>query len=226
MKKLFITIFCLSIALTGCGQKTTYQQLVNEVKPLTSKDAIEVTYGSIINDPESDIVETEYEINYTFNLKDDLFNANIDGIDMYFIDDLIYMNLFGTWFQDTYIVENYGDVQNAYKLKNLLLDLPNGNQKLDSNPTGVSTIDQVLNGKTLNELVVSTGDNTYTITGLESILKITTGDTMRIDYTSEETGPVYYEFSTGTSITLPTEAETAVDLGEAGGISSLIDTEN
>lgn len=226
MKKLFITIFCLSLILSGCGQKTTYQQLANELKPLSSKDAIQITYGSTISDSESDMNGTEYEINYTFNLKDELFQADIDGMEMYFINDLIYMNLFGTWFQDVYNVENYGHVQNAYKLKNLLVDLPDGNQQLAATATGVPTIDQALAGKTLNELVVSTGDNTYTITGLEDSLTITTGDAMRVDYTSAETGPVYYILSTGDRISLPSEAETAIDLGEAGGISSLINAKD
>ncbi len=206
MKKILLMILTLSLFLTGCGTQTDYETMTEEIKPLTNANAIKLTIGSVINGTDSELDGTSYELFYTFNTKDSVIKADVDDVQMYFTDDAIYINLIGTWLQKAVELENYGTIQEVITYKDMILNLPKGNHKLTDSQTGIESIDQKLAGTTLNDVIVMTSPNQYSITGLEDKLKIDTTDQVRFDYTGIETGTFYIIWEPAEKVTIPEEA--------------------
>lgn len=200
--------------MSGCAEPTTYEQMVSETKTVTDADAIAMVIGSTINGTDSDLDGTAYELNYVFNSKSDLIRADVDNVQMYFTSSAIYIKLGEKWLQQDVDLESYGQIQEAISYEQALRNLPDGNQTLGADLTGIASIDKAISGKTLNDLVISTGERSYTLTGLEDKLTITTGDSVRIDYNGEETGAVYLSFSPSDKISLPAAAKNAINVDD------------
>lgn len=216
MKKLLTVIFSLSLILTGCGAQTPYDHMTNQINDILSSAALNMVVGGTIHSTDEKVNGTAYDLDYTFNNKNDLIKADVDDVQIYITNDTVYINAIGKWIKKTVSVNDNDGIQQAIAYKNLITDLPKGNKPLGSDTTGITEIDNTLSGKKLDDLVVSTDDKTYSITGLDN-LTISITDSIRIDYNSDKLGKVYLTYAPSDTVKLPDEAEKALNMDNIGG---------
>lgn len=216
MKKILFIGLTLVLILTGCGTKTDYQQLVKETSSLSKSDGLALTLGSTFQGTDSELDGTSFEINYIFDLNQDLFKMTIDDVETYLTPDTMYINLFNVWIQRSFDINQYSELKEVMAYKDFVVNMPDGDEVLGDNFTGIPSIDQAVSGKTLNQVVVSTGENQYTISGVEDIITADTSAGLKITINDDEVGKINIEFTTTDSIELPAEAESALSIDTVG----------
>lgn len=227
MKKLLLIAFSLTLVLAGCGQKTPYEELKANIKDLNKADAINMVIGSTITGTDSDLDGTNFELGYTFDLNQDLIKVDVNEVQMYLTNDTLYMNVLNTWLQKSFDITQYSEIQEALSYKDVVLDLPAGDTPITDNYTGIKTIDEKISGKTLNDIVVSTGTNTYSIEGLEDILTIDTTDGVSFQLNDKDAVSGYIKFIKADKVTLPDEAKNAKSMDDLGAsLDSVLGSSN
>lgn len=215
MKRILITITSLLIALSGCGQKTGYDTLVSETKQVASGDGLSFTISSEFIATDSELDGTTFEINYIFDLKKDLFLMSIDDVDVYLTADTMYIHVIDSWLQKSFDIAEYSELQTALDIKNFITNLPNGDALISDNATGIKQLDDIITGKTLNDIVIPTADHAYTIAGAEDLISINTNDGLEVIITTAETGPITLSFNSCSAVELPSEATNALSIDDA-----------
>lgn len=227
MKKLLLIAFSLTLVLAGCGQKTPYEELKANIKDLNKADAINMVIGSTITGTDSDLDGTNFELGFTFDLNQDLIKVDVNEVQMYLTNDTLYMNVLNTWLQKSFDITQYSEIQEALSYKDVVLDLPAGDTPITDNYTGIKTIDEKISGKTLNDIVVSTGTNTYSIEGLEDILTIDTTDGVSFQLNDKDAVSGYIKFIKADKVTLPDEAKNAKSMDDLGAsLDSVLGSSN
>lgn len=174
MKKYFSILLVLVVALTGCGQKTPYEQLSSDVSSLKSVEYVMMELGLNI-----DGVEVNYQAE--IDPKTPLMHVTIMGQELYVTSDTLYAQVLGAWYNTKLTEEQINEIEDEFNFDVYELEMPDGNVPNDLT-TNIEAIDSVIAGKNLNDIVVKT-DNGYSIQGLEDSLNITTKDNqMSLEY--------------------------------------------
>lgn len=215
MKKIF-TIFISAILLTGCSAKTDYEQFKSDVKPLQNAKAINITVNSTIEGSSSELDGTDYVIEYTFNKDNKLIKMVIDTVDVYLTPDTMYMEIMDIWFKKAFVISEYSELNQMLTFKESLIDLPKGDTTFGKNTTGIEEIDSLLAGQSLNQLLVKTGENTYTFTGLENNVALDTTDGLKLTFTYNDETVLTLQFSETDKISLPEAASTSIETDNLG----------
>lgn len=210
MKKIF-TIFISAILLTGCSAKTDYEQFKSEVKPLQSAKAIDITVNSTIEDSSSELDGTDYVIEYTFNKDNELIKMVIDTVDVYLTPDTMYMEIMDVWLKRSFIISEYSELNQMLTFKESLIDLPKGDTTFANDTTGIEEIDNLIAGKSLNQLLVKTGENTYTFIGLENNVTLDTSDGLLLTFNYNDETVLTLQFSETDKISLPEAASSSIE---------------
>ncbi len=204
MKKLLLTIFIVAIGLSGCAAKTDYEQLVKEASEIKNAEVIDIEIGATIGDS---------EVNYTVStdLKNDLVKLNILNQEIYVQDGVAYVQVMGTWLKSTLDSGVASDLEDILESNYIKLDFPDGDATLGSNPTGIEQIDNLITGKKLNDIVVATKSNEYTLTSLEDLVTVDTSNGLKLSANvADISGHISY--SKGETLTLPKETADATEV--------------
>lgn len=215
MKKI-LTIFISAVLLTGCSAKTDYEQFKFDVKPLQNAKAINIAVNSTIQDTSSDLDGTDYMLEYTFNHDNKLIKMVIDTVDVYLTPDTMYMEIMDIWLKKSFIISEYSELNQMLTFKEKLIDLPKGDATFGQNTTGIEEIDRLLAGKSLNQLLVKTGENTYTFSGLEDNVSLKTDDGLDIVFTYNSETVLSLHFTETDKISLPEGATTGIETDNLG----------
>lgn len=208
MKK-FISLFLLVavIALSGCSNKTAYEQMVDD---LGNVQKMQYSMGEI------GISSNDINLNYYVEMdsKTPLVHVNVLGMDMYLNDTTLYIKALDNWFSGELTDEIKADLEDDLNFDYFTIDMPDGDETI-SVDTGIESLDNAVNGKTYNEVVVAT-DNGFSITGLEDLLSITAGDeTLSIEFGDSEGNSLHATFGKTEKFELPKEAEEATEIPTA-----------
>ncbi len=184
MKKINLISLCfiLVLVLSGCGSesKTAYEQLVDDLKGTKKMQYSTVELGGAIED---------FDMNFTIKLDNKNENVYISvlGFEIYSDGELVYTKLLDNWFAIEYTEDEKAEYEEAFNSPFVRFDFADGDEKIEVY-TGEEFIDQYFNGKTLNELVVTT-DNGYSFTDVEEYINITTANNqfkLTISYDGDE----------------------------------------
>lgn len=208
MKKISLMLLLVIMGLTGCENKTDYEKLVSSI----SGDGVAEAYiykTSIEPNPDSSIstlgVSTEYSA--ALNMDGSLLNMVQSDYNVYYADDgytYANMNNADQWYKHEYS----GGLDPV--MESLPTSFPKGEEIITDNPTGIEIIDSTLEGKKLNDVVVSNGKNQYSLAGLEEQLVIEGQEQLKLTLETEYftweilIAPTPY-------MTLPVEAADAID---------------
>lgn len=207
MKKLLFAILIAVVTLTGCS-KSDYETFAEEANFLVDTSAIELTMTS----PEFEGIE----ISVTVDAKSDIMKMDFLGMEAYYVDEMSYVNVFGNWMKQP-IDENDEDMEMFDDIKQyttVFTTFPKGDEVISDNLTGDADIDAKINGKTYDELIKKTADNTYTIVGLEDMITIVTSeDKIVVTYTTDGEESVM-TFNSSEALELPEAALDAIDASD------------
>ncbi len=164
MKK-FINVFLmvLLLALSGCGSKTDYQKLVND---LGNVKLMEYSLLEIGGDVQG--VELNYKIEMAS--KDKVAHVKVLGLDAYLDSDNVYVNVFDNWFVVALTEDEKAELAEEFNVDYFEMEMPEGSDKINVS-SGIEKIDSALSGKTYDEAVVAS-DEGYTFVGLEDIVSM------------------------------------------------------
>ncbi len=169
MKKIFSGLLVMFlITLTGCGEKTDYDQLVKDVDGIKS-----MQYAMMEVAVSSDIFDFSYLVE--MNLPSETVHISVLGMDFYVDQENVYVQVLGSWYYAPMSTDMKADLEEEFSYLFFTVEMPEGDELIASNPTDIEIIDNALAGKTYDEVVVAT-DEGYTIVGLEDVVTITTGD--------------------------------------------------
>ncbi len=169
MKKLFSGLLVMFlITLTGCGEKTDYDQLVKDVDGIKS-----MQYAMMEVAVSSDVFDFSYLVE--MNLPNETVHISVLGMDFYVDQENVYVQVLGSWYYTSMSTEMKADLEEEFNYLFFTVDMPDGDEQIGSNPTDVEIVDNALAGKTYDEVVVATEDG-YTIVGLEEVVTISTDD--------------------------------------------------
>lgn len=174
MKKYFSILLLVLVALTGCSQKTPYEQLASEVSSLKSVEYVSFDFGLTI-----DGVAVNYQAE--IDPKTPLMHITVMGQEFYVNSDSLYAQVLGGWYQTKLTAEQIATIEDEFNFDVYQLELPDGNEPSELK-TNIEAIDAVISGKNLNDIVIKT-DQGYSIQGLEDALNITAkSDKLTLEY--------------------------------------------
>lgn len=167
MKKISLLLVAVLFTLTGCGQKTAYEQMVDDIGNIKVLQYVVLEVGANVEG---------VDLNYTVEMdsKAPLVHISFLGQELYLSDSSLYIHALGNWFSSELTEEQIADLEEEFNFNFFTIDMPAGDDVINID-TGVSTIDDAVNGKTFNEVVVAT-DTGFTIAGLEENLAVTAAD--------------------------------------------------
>lgn len=168
MKK-YISLFLLVLvfALSGCGQKTAYEEMVNDIGNIKSMQYAMVEVGANVKS-----VDFNYKVE--MDSKAPLAHVSFLGQDVYLSDKDIYAQILGSWYTSPLSADQIAAIKDETDFDLFKIDMPDGDSTINIT-SGYDQVDKAVNGKTYNDVVVAT-DTGFTITGLEDVLKITAKD--------------------------------------------------
>ncbi len=181
MKKLFtmLLVGVITLTLSGCGAKSDYEQLVKEASGLnTMQYAMVEVAAATENFDFSYLVELD--------MPNETAHISVLGFDLYVDTENVYLQLLGSWYYSPLTTDMKTNLEEEFNYMFFTFELPEGDELIGTDVTGIEIIDEALNGKSYNEAIIAT-DNGYTISGLEDVVLISAeGDVLQITANSSE----------------------------------------
>ncbi len=196
-KSVSVLLVMLVLVLGGCGRKSDYDNMVNDLGQIKAMQYAMAEVGATVNG---------VDLNYTmeFDTSTPLFHGNILGVDIYLDSENLYVEALGNWFQTPTTEEMKTEFENEFDANFLTMDMPAGDEIINIS-SGVDAVDQAVNGKTYDEVVTAT-ETGYTILGLEDVISIDTADNkLTLNFTEGENS-IHIAIGKAEKFELPTEA--------------------
>lgn len=206
MKK-FISLFLLVlvVVLSGCGNKTAYEEMVDSMGNISS-----MKYSMFEVGAEVEGISVDYLVE--MNIDEPLAHVTALGFDFYLTDTTVYVQAFNNWFKSELTEDQMADLEAELDFDVFEIDMPDGDEPL-SIDTGIAMVDDAVNGKTLNDIVITT-DEGYSITGLEQYLTATVESSkLSLTFSDSDSGDsAHVTMGKTEEFNLPEEAADAVDV--------------
>lgn len=206
MKKLLLVFPLLAIILAGCGNKDGYDKFLAETTAVQDASALQIEFD----------IDQLSGLKVSLDLTTETIYFNTNGIESYIVDDVIYVSTMGIWAQGK-SNDQFVELMNVFEDADSTIDvLPDPDEPFSENHFNIPVIDNIIAGKTPNEVVILLSENQYTIKGAEDILTIyTENDQVKIELElSGQTGTVI--ISAADPVIVPEEAKDGIDIGVIG----------
>ncbi len=212
MRKIYaLSMFAFLLVLTGCSVGgSDYEQFKSEVESIQNLD--QLTY-------KVNLTSGEMELNMEASL-DETNNTeyiNVFGMEIYVDQDFGYLKLLGTWIKSAMSEEDLAQLNEDLDLSVIDVTLPEG-----STPVYEALNDQSLKDEydeqTLDEVIVSTGDNSYSFKGEEEYINMTIKDnqlTVEASDPEDSSTSIKIVIGEGEEVVVPDEAKNAKEADNA-----------
>lgn len=208
MKKILLSLVCV-LMLSACSAgKTDYEKLSSDVKSLEKIDEGKLQY---------DVVTDLFEVSLLgeYDLSEGVYYYSVFGMEFYVDETNVYMQALNKWYKTPLTDEIRAELEIDEEFDYLTVEMPEGDEIIEENATGVELIDNAVAGKTYNEITVAT-EGGYSVAGLEENIDITTVDNqLSVQASDPETNSsLSLTVGKGEKLEIPTEATEGIEISE------------
>ncbi|WOO86963.1 hypothetical protein RZE82_07545 [Mollicutes bacterium LVI A0039] len=199
MKKILGSLIILVALLTGCeDQESDYITFKEELTSLNDAEAVDFALSTNYL--------PDFEVVYTVDTTQELYKMTVGPTTTFVTNEHIYFTSGGGWIKSNVNEQLLVEFKQFGIFANIISDLPEGDFKIPDDCTGIEELDKVISGKSLADLLVSTGVNTYTIKGLENNISFNTSHGLIINVDTVESGKLVITITNNESIVIPEAA--------------------
>ncbi len=161
MKKIFLMLVMVIVGLSGCQNKTAIDKFNKDRNDLdfSTTIGVEIKYSYM----EEDI---DVKLNFKEDIKNNVVFLSLFGLDVYVDEEFMYINVKDQWYK----IETGEEIKEEFQEKKEYKYVKT--EKIDGEEVINDSYFEKINGKTIDEVLVSPEDHVYTLKEYEDEITV------------------------------------------------------